>query len=195
MQPELAQGRFSASDRAHPRKIPARRNCLISAPAASRRPLRRRRAAPAPRRRFPRPPESRESRRRSTTAPEVSPPATTSRRTPGLDQPFRDVGHRLLDGMAGGVAAVTRLQGRDLIRRRTGGDQDRALPEPLSGPGERAPGLILARDNLIGIEMQHRHVSFGVRDLLQASPASNCRQGTPPVRRPGLRRSRSAHSM
>ena len=32
-------------------------------------------------------------------------------------QPFGDVGHRLLDGVAGGVAAVTRLKGCDLVWR------------------------------------------------------------------------------
>ena len=62
---------------------------------------------------------------------------------------------------------MTRLQCRDLVRRRTGGDQDRTFLQPLPGPGQRAPGFFLACDEPVGIEVQHRHVSFRARDLLQ----------------------------
>jgi hypothetical protein len=74
------------------------------------------------------------------------------------------------------------LQSCDLIRRRTGGNQERALLEPFPGPAQRAPGLVLAGHNPVGIEMKHRHHPFGAGDLLQ------CRLRTAP----GEARRRSA---
>ena len=98
--------------------------------------------------------------RRSTTAPEVSPPATTSRRTPDAHQTFRDIRHRLLNGMPGCIAAMTRLQSCDLVRRRAAGDQDRAAADSLARPSQRAPHLGRAGDDLFGIEVQHGTWSF-----------------------------------
>src|ERR1700730_14073865 len=69
--------------------------------------------------------------------------------------------------MPGCIAAMTSLQSCHLIRRRTGGDQDRTVLEPLPRPGQRAPRFIPAGDHLIGIEMQHRHHGLGACDLLQ----------------------------
>ena len=69
--------------------------------------------------------------------------------------------------MSGRIAAVTRLQGCDLFRRRTAGDQDRAVTHSVFRPGQCAPGFIGAGDDPVGIEMQHRHRLFGVGDLLQ----------------------------
>ena len=99
-------------------------------------------------------------------------------------QSFGDVGHRLLNRVACGIAAVARLQGRHQVRRRTGGDQDRPFLEPLSRPAQRAPGFVLARDDLLGIEVQHRHVRIPRLRSAVASPANNCRQDRPPARRP-----------
>ena len=85
----------------------------------------------------------------------------------GLHQALRDIGHRLLDRVARGIAAVARLQRRDLVRRRTAGDQDRTFTEMFIGPAKCALRLGFARDRLFGIEMKHRHDPLGVGDLLQ----------------------------
>ena len=69
--------------------------------------------------------------------------------------------------MPGRIAAVARLKGCDLVRRRTRGNQDRTLFEPLFGPGQRAQAFLLARHHAIGIKMQHRHDAFGIGDLAE----------------------------
>ena len=74
-----------------------------------------------------------------------------------LDQSFGDIGHRLLDRMAGGIAAMARLQGRDLVRRRTAGDQDRTLLSRSLAQASARRASSLPGDDLVGIEMQHRH--------------------------------------
>jgi len=54
--------------------------------------------------------------------PDVSSPATINRRTPDYTT-VSDIGHRLLD-MSGCIAAMTKLQSCDIVRRRTTRDQD-----------------------------------------------------------------------
>ena len=81
---------------------------------------------------------------RSTAAPDVSPPATTSRRTPRGHEAGSDLGQRVFDRVAGFVSAVARLQSRDLFRLLARGDQDRTRLDALFRPVERP--IDLARD-------------------------------------------------
>ncbi len=125
--------------------------------------------------------------RRSTTAPEVSPPATTNRRTPECTRPSRDIGHRLLDSMPGGIAAVARLQSCDLIRRRTARDQDRDRRRSARSP--RPARAVPPRDRRRSVRDRDaaRPSSSRHSRSAAASPASNSRRGTPPARRPPRR--------
>ena len=69
--------------------------------------------------------------------------------------------------MSGCIAAMSRLQSCDLIRRRAARDRIgppliRSLAQASARRASGGPG-----DDLFGIEMQHGHCLLGVRDLLQ----------------------------
>ena len=104
--------------------------------------------------------------RRSTTAPEVSPPATTSRRTPDCDQPLGDIGHRLLDGVPRRVAAMARLQAprpdpaSSCEAIRTGPLPSRSLAQPSARWVSALPATTCS-----GSRCSTGMICFGARDL------------------------------
>ena len=73
-----------------------------------------------------------------TTAPAVSPPATTSRRTPRVDEAARDLGHDAFDQRAGALAAELLLH-RGNRRAARSPRSGSAAAELRLRPGERLP--------------------------------------------------------
>ena len=84
-----------------------------------------------------------------------------------LDQSFCDIGHRLLDGVSGGIAAMARLQRRDLVRRRAAGNQHRTAPSRSTAQATARRASSVPGYHAVGIEMQHRHRLLRIRNLLQ----------------------------
>ncbi len=76
-----------------------------------------------------------------TTAPEVSPPATTNRRTPALTRPSAICRQGFFDQRPGSLAPQRLLDGGDGIGCGTGMDKDRAFGKLRPGPGERIGDL------------------------------------------------------
>ena len=89
-----------------------------------------------------------------TTAPEVSPPATTSLRTPIGHQALGDLGQRLLDQRPCALDADLALCGLHVVRRRRGVDQHRLRPHPNIGPVQRLARYRLPRRQLARIDAQ-----------------------------------------
>jgi len=59
------------------------------------------------------------------------------------------------------------LQGRDLVWRRTAGDQNWPAAQPLDAQATAAARFVGAGDDAVGVEVQNRHRLFRIRNLLQ----------------------------
>src|SRR5258707_7721501 len=96
--------------------------------------------------------------------------------------------------MARGVEAVARLKRRDLVRRRTDGDQDRTFTEMFIGPTKCVLHFSFAHDHLFRIEMKYWHQLLSVCDLLQrrlrATAGEACRRSAYRRARSSIRRIR-----
>ena len=161
-----------AASRSPSGRSPRRRNCRISAPAQAA--ARRATASPGTPGSICGPMRSARTPSACTTAPEVSPPATTRRRTPAFTRPRASVGQRVLDQRAGALAAELRLHGLHLVRRRAGIDQDRARLQAWRRPGQRVGNRRLAAlRQRQRIELQRR---MRARACARPAPASPCEQ-------------------
>ena len=87
-----------------------------------------------------------------------------------LNETDRDLRERAFDGVARGLAAVTRLQSPDLLRFRAGRNGDRTHRDAIPRPRERAGDLATILDQALGRKAQRRNLSLRRRDLFERRP-------------------------
>ena len=126
---------------------------------------------------------------RRTTAPEVSPPATTSRRDARRDQALGERRHGLLDQRAGSLSTPSSAAAPSTAsggRGRT--DQDRAVAELALGPGQRLARRPARRGRSRRVDARDAAPLAHVRDLAERRR----RAASPPAPRPRRRLAGSA---